>query len=224
MPIRLIHSSGAGGPCGAGGPSPRLSFPIASSSGCGHGASKSIPHPRRKVSSVVERDRALRRHGRAVERAASVDQHLAVGELGQQRVDGIVEPELALLDEDQRGDRRDRLGHRGDAEDAVAAHRLGLATSEVPGDAELDIVAARRQPRHAPHGVLFDMSCHHVPQSRDAFVVESAHHAHPTTGGRWVDRLIAAGAGSDEADCSTTVHGALTPSPLAVRWARPDCG
>ena len=167
MPSRLIHSSGAGGTCGAGGPSPRLSLPIASSNGCGHGASKSIPHPSRNVStswSVIGRSAGTVAPS---SRAATVDQHLAVGELRQQRVDWIVEPELALLDEDQRRHRSHRLGHRGDAKDAVAAHRLGLATGEVPGDAELDIVATSRQPRHARDRVLLGMAGHHVTQSRD---------------------------------------------------------
>ena len=42
------------------------------------------------------------RHG-VVERPVGVGEHPAVGELGQQPVDRLVEPDAALLDQEQRG-------------------------------------------------------------------------------------------------------------------------
>ena len=58
-------------------------------------------------------------------RPPAVDEHAPVRQLGKQVVDRVVEPQPALLDEDHRRHGRDRLGHRRDAEDAVAARRLG---------------------------------------------------------------------------------------------------
>ena len=69
----------------------------------------------------------------------------------------------------------DRLRHRRDAEDAVAAHRFRLAPREVPGDAELDVVTTGRQPRHAADRVVVGMTGHDVTQALDSFVVESIH-------------------------------------------------
>ena len=71
---------------------------------------------------VLHRDRALGRDG-VVERGIGRAQHAAVRQLRQQPLDRLVHREPAVLHQHQRGDRGDRLGHRGDAEDRVAAHR-----------------------------------------------------------------------------------------------------
>ena len=86
---------------------------------------------------IAQRDRPFRRHG-VVDRAFEAFQHAPVGKLGQQSVDGIVEAQLALLDQDHRRGRRHRLGHGGDAEDRVAPHRR-VAFQRL----------AARAPRHA---------------------------------------------------------------------------
>ena len=90
---------------------------------------------------VVDGDRALRRHG-AVQRAGGVDQHPHIGELGQPPGDGVGERELALLDERHRRRDGDRLGHRGDPEDGVAAHRQLRADVAVADLVELQHFSA----------------------------------------------------------------------------------
>ncbi len=57
-----------------------------------------MPNPRRNVRHVVHGDGPLGGHGGAVDGAVGVDEHLTVGELGQQVVDRVVEAEAALLD------------------------------------------------------------------------------------------------------------------------------
>jgi hypothetical protein len=76
----------------------------------------------RERQQVAQRDRPSGRYG-VVERSFEAPEHAAAGKLGQQIVDRIVEAKLALLHQDQGGRGRDRLGHRGDAEDRVASHR-----------------------------------------------------------------------------------------------------
>ena len=95
--------------------------------------------PETERQDVVHRDRPMRRDGVALDRAPRVDEHPPVGELGKQVVDRVLEPEPALLDEDERGHRDDRLRHRRDAKDGVAANRLGF-------------VHGSGCPRHRPRG------------------------------------------------------------------------
>jgi hypothetical protein len=78
--------------------------------------------PRSERQKIPQGDRAHRRH-RVVELAVDRAQDPTVRELRQPFIDGIVQPEFALLDEDHRGDCSDRLRHRGQAEDRVAPHR-----------------------------------------------------------------------------------------------------
>ena len=61
----------------------------------------------------------LCRHG-VVDRAVDPADHTPIGELGQESVDGFVEPDDALLEQDHRGHRGDRLAHGRDAKDGVA--------------------------------------------------------------------------------------------------------
>ena len=71
-----------------------------------------------------------------------LDEHPPVGQLRQQLVDRLVEAQPALLDQEQRADGDDRLGHRGDPEDGVAVDRRCLATGEH---------AAKPTSRSSPH-------------------------------------------------------------------------
>ena len=59
-------------------------------------------------------------------------QHAPVGEFRQEPVDRIVEAQLASFDQNQRRNRGDRLGHRRDAEQRVALHRLGASGGVMP--------------------------------------------------------------------------------------------
>jgi hypothetical protein len=68
-----------------------------------------------------------RAHGRprgvaAIQRIESLDDARA-GELGQVLLDGIIEAELLLLEQQHHRERGDRLGHRGNAEDGIGPHR-----------------------------------------------------------------------------------------------------
>ena len=117
----------------------------------------------------------MRRNGVTVDGTAPVDEHAPIGELGKQRVDGILQTQRALLDEEQRPDRDDRFRHRRDAEDAVSANRIGFTPGEVAGDADLDVIAAGGEPRHAADPVLFHVAGHHVMKAPEPAGIESAH-------------------------------------------------
>jgi hypothetical protein len=131
------------------------------------------PQPERQE--VAERDRPVRRDGVAVERPPPVDEHPPIGQLGQQVVDRVVEAQAALLDQDQRADRSDRLGHRGDAEDAVALDGRRFAPAEAARPPHLDVVIAGRQPGDAADVVPFDVAGHDIAESPDPPFVESTH-------------------------------------------------
>ncbi len=90
---------------------------------------------------VSEGDRPVGGHG-VVQRAVDVLEHLAVGQFGQQAVDRLVPPQLALLDQDHRRHGGDRLGHRGDAEDRVPLERVVLAQVLVPDHVDHRLAAA----------------------------------------------------------------------------------
>ena len=124
---------------------------------------------------VVQRDRPLGGHRLPVDRTVSVDEHVPVGQLGKQRVDGIVEPQLVLLHEDERRHRQDRLSHRRDAEDAVATDRRRFASGEPAGDTDLHLIACGEQPGDTADPVLRDMVLHRLVEVREPLRVESTH-------------------------------------------------
>src|SRR6476620_1291188 len=68
---------------------------------------------------IVEGDRTRGFIG-LIEWTSCVAQHAHLRELGCARRDRLVEREASLVEERQRGGRRDRLRHRGDAEDRIA--------------------------------------------------------------------------------------------------------
>ena len=84
------------------------------------------PYPEPQGQQVAQRDRPVRGHG-VFERPVKALENLAVGQLGQQGVDRIVEPQPAFFHQDHGRHGRDRLGHRGDAEDGVPPHRVAAA-------------------------------------------------------------------------------------------------
>jgi hypothetical protein len=99
-------------------------------------------------------------------------QHPAVGQLGKQVVDRVVEPEPALLDEDERGHRGDRLGHRRDAEDAVGPHRDRAVAVERAGGAGVHLAAPRHRPGQPGDVTRLDMAVHYVLQRGQPSLVE----------------------------------------------------
>jgi hypothetical protein len=58
-----------------------------------------------------------------IERSIRADEHTPVGQLRDQAVDGLVEPDQTFLDQGERGRRGDRLGDRRDPEERVARDR-----------------------------------------------------------------------------------------------------
>ena len=68
---------------------------------------------------------------------------------GMKRDTGSVETDLPFLDQHQDGDAGDRLGHRGDAEDAVLPHRRLRLEVHHPVRLEVGDLAAPRHDGHA---------------------------------------------------------------------------
>ena len=147
---------------GSAGPESEASRRSPSGSGSAPGgASDDARSPSRNVSRSRTRDRPLRRHG-VVERAVEARQHPAIGELGQQPIDRLVEAQRALLDQDHRRRGRDRLGHRGDAEDRVAAHRLAAAERLRADRVDVHLAAAADQRDEPRHAAALDVAGHDV--------------------------------------------------------------
>ena len=181
VPSRRIHSSGER--FGACGPGARPASAIAFWIGYRSGGAMMKPKPGAERQQVAQGDRALRGHG-VVERRVEPRQHAAIRELGQERIDRLVEPEHALLDEDQRRHGRHRLRHRGDPEDGVARHRVARAQRlqaervdarlaapveqrDEPGDSAA-LHVPRQDVTHAAQARLRESAAaHSVPSSRD---------------------------------------------------------
>ena len=75
---------------------------------------------------MAQRYWAFRGDG-VVQRSVRVGEDGHVRQLGEERVDGIVEAEGAVLDEGHGAGGDDRLGHRAEAADGVGCHRCGRA-------------------------------------------------------------------------------------------------
>ena len=137
------------------------------------------PEAQPKREHVINGDRPASRDRVAVEGTAAIQEHAPLGQLREQVVNRILQSQPALLDEQQRPDGHDRLGHRRDPKDAVPAHRCRLATGQAPGDTDLDVVATRRKPGDAADAVLDQVAGHDVAQAPEALTIESAH-TYPT--------------------------------------------
>src|SRR5262249_16999616 len=87
-----------------------------------------------------------------------------------------VEAQPTVFDQDQRRRGGDRLGHRGDAEDRVAAHRrLGL--ERLPADRlDMRLAAPADQPHDARHGAARDVRGPGILQAWQAGPGEGAAH------------------------------------------------
>ena len=113
---------------------------------------------------VPDGDRPVRGH-RVVELGVRPLQHLPVGQLGQQPVHRLVQPEQAFLDQDHGRGRGDRLGHRRDAEDRVAAHRLLRVRGHRADRVDVPLAPARDERHEAGHLAPLDVAGHHVVQT-----------------------------------------------------------
>ena len=120
-------------------------------------------------------DRSVCGDGLAIERLATIDEDPSVLELRQQFIDGVVQAQLALLDEQQRAYGDDRLGHGRDPEDAVALDWRGLTAGQGPGDTHVDFVSTGGQPRQATDTVVLDMTGHDRAESVETGMANSAH-------------------------------------------------
>jgi len=76
----------------------------------------------RERQQVADSDRTGRRHG-LIQRAIHPAQHPAAGQLGQQPVHRLIEPEQPFGGHRERDRRGDGLGRRGNPEDRVTGHR-----------------------------------------------------------------------------------------------------
>ena len=70
---------------------------------------------------ILHRDRPFGRD--QFELPVLLDADLRIGEFGDVFRDGVSDEQPSVLDQHHERDRDDRLGHRIDAEDRVAAHR-----------------------------------------------------------------------------------------------------
>ena len=102
-------------------------------------------------------------HG-VVDGRVDVAHHPPVGELGQEAVDGLVQPEHTFLEEDHRRHRGDRLGHGGDAEDRVTLDR---AAAERGGtdDVDMGLVPAADHRHQTGRSRPVDVAFHDVVQA-----------------------------------------------------------
>ena len=116
---------------------------------------------------ILDRHRPLQRH--EVELAVVLDADLLVGKFRNELRDGIVEQEVAVLDQHHDADGDDRLGHREDAEDGVVRHRRGGRRALLAERVEpADLAAARDHHGRAGQGSLVDLALEGVRHALQA--------------------------------------------------------
>jgi hypothetical protein len=89
-------------------------------------------------------------HGAARLGGAGLRRQRLGAESRQEFGDGVVEPQLAFFDEHQHAHGRDRLGHRGDPEHRVAAHRPLAGDVRQSEGLQRDRAAGRHDQGHRP--------------------------------------------------------------------------
>ena len=95
---------------------------------------------------------------RVVERCVDPSEHSAVGQFREQPVDRLVESEPAFLDEHHDRGRADRLGHRGNPEDRVAAHVSAVAERHLAEYECLNIGSVGNEADHARREARFNVA------------------------------------------------------------------
>ena len=116
---------------------------------------------------IADQDRA----GRWAKFAIVV--HLDVGERGDDAGERIVQGEAALLDEDHRGDARDRLGHRVDAEDVVGFEGVLIPDAPAVGVPVHDLAAPGDQRHDARRAFVVDELPHGRADAREDLAGEA---------------------------------------------------
>ena len=113
---------------------------------------------------ILDRDRAIGRD-RVVERTVDVPEGPAVGQLGQQPVDRLVQGHRAVLHQQHRRRGEDRLGHRRDAKDGVAPHGLVAAERHRADRVDVHLVTLGHEGHHPRHLTSRDASSHRLMQA-----------------------------------------------------------
>ena len=113
---------------------------------------------------ILHRHLPLHRH--QLELAVALDADLLVGKFRNELGDGVIEDEVAVLDQHHDADRDDRLGHREDAEQAVMRHRRRRRRA-LPADRvePADLAAARHHDGSSGQGSLVDLALERVSTS-----------------------------------------------------------
>ena len=116
-----------------------------------------VSQPRGVPQQVLHRHRPLHRH--EFELAVDVDADLLIRKLRNELGDGVVEDEVAVLDQHHDANRDDRLGHREDPEQAVMRHRRrGGRALPADGVEPADLAAAGHHHGRAGQGALVDLA------------------------------------------------------------------
>ena len=116
---------------------------------------------------VLDRDGSVGGH-RVVELGVDGAQHPAIGELGQQVVDGLVQVQHPFLDQGHRRDRGDRLGERRDAEDGRPIEGRPVGERRGADGVDVGVVAPgheRDETRHLAGREVRGHDVVHVSQS-----------------------------------------------------------
>jgi hypothetical protein len=119
------------------------------------------PDPEAKGQQVAQGDRPIRGQG-IIERAVDGAQHSAVRQLRQPPIDRLVETQHAFLHQNHRRCGHDRFGHRGDAEDGVAPHRVAAAERLGADRVDLNLAPPAEERDHAGHNAAAYVAGHHV--------------------------------------------------------------
>ena len=114
-------------------------------------AKEAVSDTRGVPQQVQNRDRTLQRL--ELERILAgligkIDADLGIGESRNVFRDGIVERQLAVLDQHHDCDRGDRLGHRIDPEDGIRRHRQPGRDAAQPETFQIDLLAVLLDQQH----------------------------------------------------------------------------
>jgi hypothetical protein len=92
-------------------------------------------------------------------------QYATIRKLRQPRLDGIVEPQLAPLDQNHRRHGSNRLGDRSDAKDRVALHGGRMAEPHRTERLHMHVVMTADERNEAGHLLTFDVPGQHLMHS-----------------------------------------------------------
>ena len=154
---------------------PLLAYRLLDRESVGRSNDHAKPHAKREQ--VTQRQRPDCRHG-VIQWPVYPPQHAAVRQLRQQPVDGLIEPELALLNQDHCGHGRNRLGHRCDAEDRVAPDRIAPVPILAADGIHVRLAMPAEQRHNACHLAPLDMTCKDIVHAVEPRLRESTTDRH----------------------------------------------